>query len=49
MVLQKTHNSANEGEKKFAINLQDHCNSLEEAAQMDKHLMDAVQGGGIAD
>ena len=24
-------------------------NSTEEAAQMDKHLMDAVQGGGMSD
>lgn len=49
MIIQKTQNSANEGEKKFAINLQDHMNSTQEAAQMDKHLMDAVQGGGMSD
>ena len=48
MITMKTHNSANEGEKKFAYNLQEYKNSLNEAAQMDKHLMNAVQGGGIA-
>ena len=47
MVIQRTQNS-NDGEKKFAVNLQDHMNSLNEAAQMDKHLMNAVQGGGVA-
>lgn len=48
MVLQKTMNSANDGERKFAYNLQEYKNSLNEAEQMDKHLMNAVQGGGIA-
>lgn len=49
MVVQKTQNSANEGEKKFAINLQDQINSTSESAQMDKHIMNSIQGGGIAD
>lgn len=48
MVIQKTENSANDGERKFAYNLQDHTNSVNEAAQLDKHLMNAIQGGGIA-
>ena len=48
MVLQKTQSSTNDGERKFAFNLQEHLNSHNEAAQMDKQLMNAVQGGGIA-
>ena len=49
MVFTKTQNSANDGERKFAYNMQEHHNSLNEANSMDKHLMNAVQGGGVAD
>ena len=48
MVIHRTQNSANDGERKYAINLQDNINSTNEAAQMDKHLMGAIQGTGIA-
>lgn len=48
MVINKTQSSANDGEKKFAFNLTEYQNSMNEANNMDKHLMNAVQGGGIA-
>ena len=48
MINLKTRNSANDGERKCAYNLQEYKNSLNEANLMDKHLMNAVQGGGIA-
>ena len=48
MVLQKTASSSNDGDRKFAVNLQEYANSSNQAAQMDKHLMSAVQGGGVA-
>ena len=47
MVLQRTHNS-NEGEKKFAVNMQNYMNSMNEATNINKHLLNAVQGGGVA-
>jgi len=41
MVVLKTHQS-NDGEKKLAINISQYVSSMNEAAQMDKHLMHAV-------
>ena len=48
MIIHKTQSSANDGERKIAINLQEFTNSSVDSAQIDKHLMNAVQGGGIA-
>ena len=41
MVLERMHLS-NEGEKKFSVNMQNYKNSMNEATNMDKHLMNAV-------
>ena len=42
MVVQKMSNQANEGEKKFAFNLQEYHNSTNEPYQMDRHILNAV-------
>ena len=48
MVVQKTQSQGNDGELKLALNLQEHLSSMNEATQIDKHLLGAVQGEGIA-